>query len=734
MRSVAVLVGVMFALWLPADLPTGLWIAAAIPVLACLAALPGRVLLILLLAFAYARFVALDTLHERIACDERVLVHAQVTSIPHQVDGGWRFQARVGFPREPSRASVSATVDFRTRSATAPRAAETWQLLLQFSAPRTSHVPGGVDHQRNLLRERIQAEARSIVSPLNRRIAPAAPSWLRLRETLAGKIQRQVADPSSAALLAALAVGVTGDVSLNQWRVFNATGITHLIAISGMHVTFFALLSMAAMRRVWRWFPWVARCTRRENFAAYVGLILAAGYALLSGFSVPAQRTLIMLAAWIISRESARATTPCWTLCVALIAVLMFDPLCVLSAGFWLSFVAVAAIILIPGSRIGRRPSVIAAADVQIAVSIALLPVTVLIFGTFSFVGLFVNIVAIPVFTFLLVPPILLGTLAYLLPGSLAQRLGDVLVSLAAWIADHSWPALAGVADLSFGLWRATPSVEWYALVAVATAFALLPWRPLVRVIALAAMLSAFIYRPASLGEGELWVDVLDVGASTAAIVRTKNHVVLFGTGDVFGSKGRRIEQIVSPFLKRAGNHRLDLLIVGPLSRDRSSAVTAAGALLQPAKVLVASGGKALPPELGECADARRWHWDGVMFDTHSVVDSACALAVTVGASTLQLTLGSRRPKVLAWPISSAQGHVPKLVLASIGQREARARLWRELRHTLEAEGFTVRDTATEGTLQLRLSSAEPGRTHRSSVLGVGVWSRQRELNTCSET
>ena len=130
---------------------------------------------------------------------------------------------------------------------------------------------------------------------LNGRLALADSSIDGARARVAARIADSVADPDAAALLTALAVGLTGGMSADQWRVFNATGTTHLVAISGLHVTMFAVLAFFCARRVWRWLPFAA-WIEREPFALLSGLAAAGVYSLLAGFSVPTQRTWLMLA------------------------------------------------------------------------------------------------------------------------------------------------------------------------------------------------------------------------------------------------------------------------------------------------------------------------------------------------------------------------------------------------------------------------------------------------------
>src|SRR5690606_22399094 len=376
--------------------------------------------------------------------------------------------------------------------------------------------PRDAAQRRLLMRDHLSAQARLVEGPFNQRIATSRGGLDGLRGRLARRIADRVADPSAAALLAALAVGVTGEVTTRQWQVFNATGITHLVAISGMHVTFFAMLSMSAARRLWRRLPVHPLVPRRELFATGVGIVLALLYALLSGFSVPAQRTVVMLAAFLVTRECARCSTPAASVAAAVWAVLLFDPFAALSAGFWLSFLAVGAIVMLAGARLAPGAPLRTAVRVQWLVSVALLPVTVAIFGTFSAVGLLANALAIPVFTLLLVPPVLLATACYLLPAGLGGWCGDLLVDLAAGVCALLWPFLTWCAGLPGALWHAQVPVSWYLVAVPAVLLVLLPVQPLRRAAAMLLLLSVFVLREPRPRAGELWIDVPD--ASSAVV------------------------------------------------------------------------------------------------------------------------------------------------------------------------------------------------------------------------
>jgi competence protein ComEC len=656
-RSVLLLAGILLALWLPAPAQGGLaWcLGALLPLVLCWRR--ARILLPALFGAACALLIsARVTALPPLEPGERVIVAAQVEGIPALDDSGWQFDAAITFPRQPQwpaqrwRITLPASMD-------APAPGELWQYALRFDPPRDAR------ERRLLLRDHIAAQARMVEGPLNERIAPATSGLAALRAYLARRISERVADPSAAALLAALAVGATGEVSTRQWQVFNATGITHLVAISGMHVTFFAMLSMAAARRVWPWLSALPCAPRRELFAAAVGIVLALLYALLSGFSVPAQRTVVMLAAFLMARESGRCCTGAWSISVAMAAVLLFDPLAALSAGFWLSFLAVAAIVLLAGARLTPGAPLGAAVRVQWLVSIALLPVTVAIFGTFSAVGLLANALAIPVFTLLLVPPILLATACYLLPGSVPGWCGDLLVDLTGWVAAALWPFLTWCAGLPGALWQAQVPLGWYLAAVPAVALALLPAALGLRGVGLLVLVCAFLLRSPRPPAGELWIDVPAAGSSIAAVLRTGEHLLIWGSGESFGARGRAFSRHLLPLLRSSGYGVVDLWLPGNLTRDVQMAVTSGAAKLQIERVMLPPA-RGVPPEMQPCSDTQ-WQWNEVRFTLAASTDGReCLLVADVNGQVLRL--GGED----ATPLDVKPGTILRLVMDPSGIRQ----------------------------------------------------------------
>ena len=310
----------------------------------------GRMALLAALAMLVTLASAADELARRwppALTGERVVALVQIDSLIAQQSGALQFDAEVHIEAPAAHARVlRARVVWRDPPRPLPAAGEQWRVILQLSPPQRPLNPGGFDMTRQWFGERLHAYAQVVPAAMTQRVAPAARSVLALRAEIASRIRDSIADRDAAALCAGLAVGATGDISREQWRIFSATGTTHLVAISGMHVTLFAWLVAFIARRVW---PLLQRCgsrLEREPFAAALGVSAALLYAVLAGFGVPTQRTVVMLAAYWWLKLSGREQDGFGVLSIALMAVLCIDPFAPLAAGFWLSFSAMAALLL----------------------------------------------------------------------------------------------------------------------------------------------------------------------------------------------------------------------------------------------------------------------------------------------------------------------------------------------------------------------------------------------------
>ncbi len=655
--------------------------------------------------------------------DQRVLATAEIEGLPLLRGAEESFSARLRPVRagELPAACVRATLHWP--NAPEVHAGERWQLLVALHAPPAAANPGSAALALQPLRLRVHASGQVLESALNLRLAPPGATLDALRERIARAIATRVTERDAAALIIALAIGDTQRVSQDQWRVFNAVGITHLVAISGLHVTLFCLVVAWVAARLWERLRWLQRRLPRHSFATLIGLAASLAYALLAGWSVPTQRTLLMLAAWHGLRWAARPRPAARTLAVGLVGVLLLDPFAPLAAGFWLSFLAVGALLMqgaLTGVPEGGWRGLL---STQMYVMAALLPATVAVFGSVSLAGLGVNLVAIPLFSLLLVPLILCATLAL----ALWPALATLLFKLAALLIAGFWPCLHAIAAGPQALLRIAPPTWWYLLAAAALVVALLPWRPWLRCTALLALLPAAIPAAGRIAPGNLVATVFDVGRGEAVLLHTARHALLFDDGEVWGSQGAIAANTLVNALRYYHVAALDSIVLPRLDGDRGAGVLALDAVL-PVRALAAGNNGALPPEFRACQSGAHWSWDGVDFEVLDEV--SCTLRVSTGGSSLLLAGsaaalsgafaggmpdGANAAQAIVLPTarsadslrmahSNHDGAAPWLLLSASARDAARSDTAAALRALADAGARTC-ITGLDGALEMRIGS-----------------------------
>ncbi len=625
----AMLVGVLAACWVAKPLLWGatLFLAAAVRMMLAHRGQPRSGAATLAIALLLGAWLAASTLAAQLGSrlpepevDRRLLVTARLASLPRLADGRWQADAQVTVMRP----AVARPVARRLRLSgplgrEVPAAGETWQLVIVAAPVRARLNPGGFDFERQWMLERLDGFGRVVDSPLNRRLGEASLGLLALRERIRSALAAQSADRELLALVTALAIGDTAAMTGEQWRIFAATGTSHLVAISGLHVTLFAWMVSGASRLLWRTARPLQRL-RREAFAQPVGVLAAFGYSLLAGFSIPTQRTVLMLAVVAAARLSGRVLRSVDVLGLACIGVLLLDPFAPLDTGFWLSFGAIAALMLhervaVPrtAARLAARPGLLRRTlHEQLWIGAALAPLTLLLFGTVSIAGWLVNPPAIPVFSFVLVPLSLLAA-AFALVGASVPT--EVCIAMAALVHEGIWRSLRAIAMQPWALWAVELPFAWFALAPVALAMAWLPLPATMRASALLCALPLVATAGSGPAVGEARLTILDAGEGGAVIVQTRHHALLYGTGAAWGMDGTAVEQHVLPALRSAGITHLDALVL-----PRASAVEVSGSAyllrgLPVARVLVGGEWRDAPRGAAQCPSRATWHWDGVRFE-----------------------------------------------------------------------------------------------------------------------
>ncbi len=534
------------------------------------------------------------------------------------------------------------------------RAGERWQLSVRLKRPHGNANPGSVDYESWLFERGLRATGHlrpGSRERLNELVA--SPGFLleRWRQRLRERMQQQLpaAAYPGAGILVALAIGDQRSISPEEWKVFSRTGTTHLMSISGLHVTMFAALFGGFLAAIWRRLPALALRWPAQQAGLLAAALAGLGYALLAGFAVPAQRTAMMLLVACLAGLLQRQPAPSRVLALALVAVLLYDPWAVRAPGFWLSFGAVAALFWIAQAQpagSGWRQRLLGWGRVQWAATLASLPILLLLFQQLSLVSPLANALAIPLVSWAIAPLALAAALLGSLPGG--EPLAAVTLQLAHLLLAGLLQFLAWCAQAP--LWQ-PPAPPWpVALLAgVGVAIALLPHGLPGRGLGLCLVLPALYWPAPRPQQGSAWVDFLDVGQGLAVVVRTARHNLVYDPGPLYGPATDAGERVLLPFLRSFGVDRVHRLVISHRDSDHAGGTASLLAAL-PVEELRSSFAAA-PSE--RCRAGERWQWDGVDFaflhpppeaytvDRAKPVKSnhlSCVLRITTGGRHLLLT------------------------------------------------------------------------------------------------
>lgn len=532
----------------------------------------------------------------------------QPVALPGRIQLGWTS----GF----GPAAADALWDMTSRSP-GVRAGERWRFTVRLRSPHGLSNPQGFDREHWLWERGIQATGHVKSGPRDPVPERLGSTWLHpldsLRQRVSERIDERVDDPRAAGVLAALVVGDQSAIDREDWALFRTTGVAHLMSISGLHVTMFAWLATALLAWGWRrlapvW-PQALLALPVPVVASLGGVALAAAYALFSGWGVPAQRTVIMLAVVVALRLGVRHWPWPVVWLLAMSAVLLLDPWALMQPGFWLSFVAVGILFATDPGRARRSLSggLLQRAGRSFAgllreqgvVTVALAPLTLLLFGQFSVVGLLANLAAIPVVTLLITPLALLGVMVAPLWDAAAWVVQGMASGLQ-WVGQASWAAVY------------RPAAPWpLALAAVAGGALLvlrLPW--VLRSAGLLLLAPALLYAPPRPAPGEFELIALDVGQGSAVLLRTAAHSLLFDTGPRYGPDSDAGDRVVLPLLRALGE-QLDAVVVSHRDSDHAGGAEAVRAAHPQARWLSSFSAEAAE----RCVAGQRWSWDGVDFE-----------------------------------------------------------------------------------------------------------------------
>ncbi len=458
--------------------------------------------------------------------------------------------------------------------------------------------------------------------------------WIEsIRENLKVKITK--AFPNKDPYLGVLIALVIGDQSaINQadWKIFNRSGIGHLISISGLHITMLAGIGFFLGRFFWaRFGSQLLMPTQLVSF--FAGALVAYSYTWIAGFQIPAQRTTMMLLIFGWSLYRGRLISPFDVWLLALWMVLVINPLAILMPGFWLSFGAVAIILYgmlelnqeftdVDNYYLSRlRKSILSAARVQLVVTVGLIPLTAWWFSSISIISPIANAIAIPLISFVTTPFAILGAFLPSFIGNWFLEFAHLSVELLMFflepMARWQW-AVMDVTKPSF--WRFLIAMGGVVLtIAPGSLRAYIKWR----CIGVVSLFALFIPAFPSIGSGEFRALVWDIGQGSAVLVQTKTKALLFDSGPVGGKSNDPGERILLPYLKAEGINRLDVLAISHKDSDHIGGARSLLAGVDISQVIGSIPRKHFIYQIFDqssipmrpCRAGDQWSWDGVKFE-----------------------------------------------------------------------------------------------------------------------
>lgn len=613
-----------------------------------------------LAGFAWAAFIAQGALSNELAKSEEGSdfdIVGTVDSLPSRQDNSIRFNFAVESPSDvPPRIVLSWYSGARAGSGAPPPdllPGERWRLKVRLQRPHGNANPYGFDYELWLLEQGIRATGYVRAEGRNERLSGfvATPhnAIERARHAIRERINAALPDARYAGVIAALAMGDQRGISQQDWQVFSRTGISHLVSISGLHITMIAGLVAWLVGWLWRkslfmpeWqLPLLLPAAR---LAVIAGFLAAWGYVALAGFGVPAQRTLYMLAVVALAVWLDRLSAISHVLALAAGVVVILDPWAVMWPGFWLSFGAVAAILYatvgrmsLAGAAASAGALPVAAADpslgswrdapwltrmrenlrlaavTQLAVTVGLVPLTMLLFSQVSIVSPLANAIAIPVVSLLVTPLALAGSV---LPDPVAAP----VLQGAHWLLEALLDLLQWLSAQPLAVWSApTPGWPTFAFALAGTAWMLAPRGWPLRWLGLACWLPLLSARPESPPPGVLRAIAFDVGQGMAILIETNQHRLLYDTGPAYTPETNGGNRVILPYLRARGINMLDGMIVTHSDSDHAGGALAILRDIRTGWVL-----SSLPaghpivqaaPQHAHCVAGQKWEWDGIRFE-----------------------------------------------------------------------------------------------------------------------
>lgn len=436
-------------------------------------------------------------------------------------------------------------------------------------------------------------------------------------------------------VIEALVFGSRNNISLDTWQGLQQTGLSHLIAISGLHIGIVFGIG---------W--WVGLCFLRlvpvGTYAPIIfGVVCAFCYAGLAGFSLPTVRALIMCCIFCFYQRRWGNVPASYKWLSTLTVLLCIEPFSTVSSSIWLSMSAVGVILIFLSLRSLTSSLLIRLVLMQVLISIAMAPITALLFNGLSLASVVYNLVFVPWFSLVVIPMVFIALSLTILGVDVAWlwRMVDVslvpMMSTLEW-ADWGWISLSD-RDVSFVM-----------LVVVFAFIAVFVKRNSLLIIAVVLSFVWVDWKP----KPQWQLTILDVGHGLSVVIRQGSKTMIYDTGAAWQSSSIA-RRLLTPYLQVVGTNSLDYLVLSHFDNDHAGDWQYVEQKWQANRVIASQRVPGAIP----CVRGNHWQWDNLQIEAlwpptitrRAYNPHSCVLKITHQTSGFSVLLTGDVERVAEW-------------------------------------------------------------------------------------